>query len=194
MWQRFRVVSLFLLLVTTHQRAVAAAAAARQQGGTEGGGGHNQATTYTVEVPQYSAGDGRRVVELTFHPPALITGAINTSLYDAPDKNVSMLNASAIFTQNFFAVDEDHIFGQLLWYGGNFKAGDGTERKYSMYVYSSDGGRSWGKPPQTPTSAGGTVPPGWFPTIDTTVSCPTAQLHRTAIPKFPTPTTFSACW
>jgi hypothetical protein len=95
MWQRFRVVSLFLLLVTTHQRAVAAAAAARQQGGTEGGGGHNQATTYTVEVPQYSAGDGRRVVELTFHPPALITGAINTSLYDAPDKNVSMLNASA---------------------------------------------------------------------------------------------------
>jgi hypothetical protein len=102
---------------------------------------------YTVAVPQLAAGDGRRVVELTFRPPSLITGAINTSLYDATTRNatpagngeVQVLNSSATFTQNFFAVDEDHIFGQLLWYGGNFVAADGENRGYSMYVYSSDG-------------------------------------------------------
>ena len=130
---------------------------------------------YTVTVPQLAAGDGQRVVELTFRPPSLITGAINTSLYDATTRNatpagngdVQVLNSSAAFTQNFFAVDEQHIFGQLLWYGGSFVAADGENRGYSMYVYSSDGGKSWMKPPQGPGSPGGSVPPGWLPTIDT---------------------------
>ena len=125
-------------------------------------------TTFTATVPQHAAGDGRRVVELTFHPPALITGAINTSLYHA-NGTVHMLSPTAAFLQNFFAIDERHVFGQLLWYGGEFEAADKVERKYSMYLYTEDGGLTWGKPPQTPTSPGGAVPAGWLPTIDTSL-------------------------
>jgi hypothetical protein len=140
-----------------------------------GSAGREQPLSYTVAVPQLDA-DGR-AVELTFQPPSLITGAINTTLYDATTRNatpagngeVHMLNATSAFTQIFFALDEQHIFGQLLWYGGKFAAADGVEREYSMYVYSSDGGISWQKPPQTASSPGGAVPPGWFPTIDTSV-------------------------
>ena len=123
---------------------------------------------YRVVVPQHAAGEGRRTVELTFHPPAIITGALNTSLYH-DSGTVHMLNSTAAFVQNFFAIDELHVFGQLLWYGGDFiAANDTAERKYSMYMWSSDSGSTWGRPPQTVSSPGGTVPPGWFPTIDTT--------------------------
>ena len=99
---------------------------------------------YTVVVPQPDSsaeGAPSSDVVLTFHAPTLITGAINTTLYDATTRNatpagngeVQLLNSTAAFTSVFFALDERHVFGQLLWYGGKFTAADGINRDYSMY-------------------------------------------------------------
>eukprot|EP01052_Picozoa_sp_SAG31_P012139 SAG31_NODE_702_length_12723_cov_4.100206_7_plen_181_part_00 len=77
-------------------------------------------------------------MELLFHPPVLVTGAINTSLYHS-NNTVQMLSPSASFMSNFFAVDDQHVFGQLMWYGGVMLPSDGVAGRYAMYVYSSDG-------------------------------------------------------
>ena len=83
--------------------------------------------TFKVTVPQSPQGagpgkDGKlHLVELVFHPPALVTGAINASLYDSTRRNntpagegkVQLLNATMAFTSNFFSIDADHIFGQV---------------------------------------------------------------------------------